>query len=170
MWRQGLEGLRTWSTSMRPTESSFVRLVREEDGTLRTPGPSRLMGPACPGSPARPANPEPLVTVSTHQLWREASERIDQSLLIVQRLQDLMESVPAFEGRPAFPYSIAIPDPFPVEMEEEIYRNLFFISGVDLSTPGDGPFRWPAITEAPQRSEEGEEVDERKVPGTPSVE
>jgi hypothetical protein len=80
-----------------------------------------------------------------------------------------MESVPAFGDRPAFPYSIAIPDPFPVEMEEQIYRNLFFISGVDLSTPGDGPFRWPVTTEAPPRSEEGGEVVEEKVPGSPPV-
>ena len=105
--------------------------------------------------------------MSTHQLWREASSRIDRSIAIVDRLQNRMELVPAFEGRPAFPYLIAIPDPFPVEMEEEIYRNLFFISGVDLSTPGDGPFRWPAPIEAPPRSEEGEEVIERKVPGSP---
>src|ERR1700761_7985819 len=99
MWRQGLEGLRTWSTSARPAESSFMRLVREEDGTLQTPGPSCLTGPACPGSPARPAKPEPLVSVSTHQLWREASARIDQSIAIMDRLQNLMESVPVFEGR-----------------------------------------------------------------------
>src|ERR1700761_9263867 len=108
MWCQGLEGLRTWASSVRPAENSFVRLVRREDSTLQTPGPSRLTGPACPGSQASPTTPETLVTVSTHQLWREASERIDQSLLIVERLQNLMESIPAFGDRPAFPYSITI--------------------------------------------------------------
>ena len=81
-----------------------------------------------------------------------------------------MELVPSVEDRPVHPFSIAIPDPFPVELEEEIYRNLFFISGVDLSTPGDAPWIGPAPIEAPPRSEEDDEVDEGKVPGTPSVE
>src|ERR1700761_4582448 len=161
MWRQGLEGLRTWASFARPAENSFARLVREEDGTLRTPGLSRLTGPASPGT---------LVTVPTLQLWREASERIDQSIAIVERLQNLMELVPRLGNRPALPFLIQIPDPFPVEEEEAIYRNLFFVSGVDLSTPGDAPWIGPAPIEAPPRSEEDDEVDEGKVPGSPPVE
>jgi len=74
-----------------------------------------------------------------------------------------------FDRRPAYPYSIAILDPFPVEEEEAIYRNLFFISGVDLSTPGVVPWIGPARTEAPPRLEEEDEVIE-KVPGSPNVE
>ena len=81
-----------------------------------------------------------------------------------------MELVPSVEDRPVHPFSIAIPDPFPVELEEEMYRHLFFISGVDLSTPGVAPLIRRATTDPPPSSEEGDEVDEKKVPGSPSVE
>jgi hypothetical protein len=144
-WRQGLEGLWTWSFSARPTENSFARLVREANGTLRTPGLSHLTGPASPGT---------LVTVPTLQLWREASEQINQSIAIMERLQNLMELVPCLDNHPVSPFQIHIPDPFPVE-EEVIYQHLFFMSGVDLSTPGVAPWIGPPRL-APLRSD-GEE-------------
>ena len=148
-----------FASFMRPTEDSFLRLVREDDGTLRTPGPSHLTGPASPGT---------LVTVPTLQLWREASEWIDQSIAIVERLQNLMELAPPLGNHPVHPFQLHLPDPFPVEVEEEIYRNLFFVSGVDLSTPGVTPWIGPPGL-APLRSEEEDEIV-GKVPGDPNIE